>query len=85
METALQVLSLGDLEQRIEAGLKTFIDVGTCLLEIRDRRLYKEKGYTRFEDYCREQWGWGKRYINRQIEAAKTRIKIERDIKLLLL
>jgi len=72
METALQTSSLQELECRIEVGLKTFIDVGNCLLEIRDRRLYQEKGYTRFDDYCQEQWGWGKAHVYRQIEAAKT-------------
>jgi phage N-6-adenine-methyltransferase len=72
MENALQIATLQELETRIKAGLETFVDVGLCLLEIRDRRLYREKGYTRFEDYCREQWGWGRNYANRQIEAAKT-------------
>ena len=72
METALQFATLEELETRIAAGLKTFVDVGRCLLEIRDRRLYRNKGYSRFEDYCREQWGWGKQYAYRQIEAAKT-------------
>ena len=68
----LQVASLSTLEERIERGLKTFVEVGMCLLEIRDRRLYKEKGYSRFEDYCQEQWGWSRNYANKQIEAAKT-------------
>ncbi len=64
--------TLPELEGRIEAGLQTFVDVGNCLLAIRDRRLYKEKGYTRFEDYCREQWGWSRVHAHRQIEAAQT-------------
>ena len=72
METALQVVGLQELESRIEKGLQTFIDVGNCLLEIRDRRLYREQGYSRFEDYCQERWGWTKTHVNRQIEAAKT-------------
>lgn len=72
MEAALQVVSLQELESRIEKGLQTFIEVGNCLLEIRDRRLYREQGYTRFEDYCKERWGWGRSYVHRQIEAAQT-------------
>jgi phage N-6-adenine-methyltransferase len=72
MKTDLQVATLTELENRIQAGIETFVDVGLCLLEIRDRRLYREKGYTRFEDYCREQWGWSSRHVNRNIEAAKT-------------
>ena len=74
MEIALQLVTLQELEARIDAGLATFIDVGLCLMEIRDRRLYKDKGYTRFEDYCREQWGWSSRHVNRQIEAAETAV-----------
>ena len=72
METALQVATLQELEVRIKAGLATFIDVGLCLLEIRDRRLYKDKGYTRFEDYCREQWGWSRDYGYKLIRSAET-------------
>ena len=77
MKTLFEVLTIADstleeLEARIEAGLKTFVDVGNCLLYIRDKRLYKQQGYTRFEDYCQERWGWTKTHVNRQIEAAKT-------------
>ena len=72
METALQVATLHELEERIKAGIQTFIDVGNCLLEIRDRRLYKEKGYTRFEDYCREEWGWSRDYGYKLIRSAET-------------
>ena len=72
MEAALQVSSLFELEERIEKGLQTFIEVGNSLLEIRDRRLYKEQGYSRFEDYCQERWGWSRVHVHRQIDAAQT-------------
>lgn len=61
MTAALAVLNpaalvaLTDCEQRIERGLKTFIDVGQALAEIRDSRLYKGTHGT-FEDYCRDRW-----------------------------
>ena len=71
METALQVVGLQELESRIEKGLQTFIEVGNCLLEIRDRRLYKEQGYSRFEDYCQERWGWSRERGRQLIEGAK--------------
>lgn len=48
---------LGELESVIERGLKTFVDVGMALLEIRDSRLYRED-YSTFEDYCRDRWGF---------------------------
>jgi phage N-6-adenine-methyltransferase len=57
------------LEQTIERGLQTFVDVGTALLEIRDTRLYRQTFGT-FEDYCRERWGMSKTHANRMIESA---------------
>jgi hypothetical protein len=62
---------LGDLEEVIERGLTTFVEVGNAIREIRDSKLYRESHGT-FEDYCRERWGWSKRHANRQVEAANT-------------
>lgn len=59
-----------ELETIIERGLKTFIEVGSALLEIRERRLYKP-AFSNFEEYCRERWGWSKTHANRQIAAAQ--------------
>lgn len=47
---------LAALERRIERGLQTFHEVGTALLEIRDKRLFRLTHPT-FEAYCRERWG----------------------------
>jgi phage N-6-adenine-methyltransferase len=57
------------LEQTIERGLQTFVEVGNALLEIRDSRLYKQFGT--FEDYCRERWGMQRNYANKMIAAAE--------------
>jgi len=54
LNPAAQV-ALVSCEQRIERGLKTFIDVGQALAEIRDSRLYKGTHDT-FEAYCRDRW-----------------------------
>lgn len=62
---------LVELEHVIERGLNTYIEVGTAIQEIRDNKLYKED-YKTFEEYCRDRWGWTKRYVNYQIEAANT-------------
>jgi len=43
-------------EQVIAEGLKTFVEVGRALRDIRDRRLYREAHET-FEDYLTERWG----------------------------
>lgn len=69
--TITEETRLAELEAVIEHGLKTFVDVGNALLEVRDSRLYR-KEYSTFEDYCRDRWGMSKRYANYQIEAART-------------
>lgn len=67
--TTLETDRLTALEQTIERGLQTFVDVGTALLEIRDSRLYRQTFGT-FEDYCRERWGMSRVHAFRMIEAA---------------
>lgn len=61
---------LAECEAVIERGLKTFVDVGNALLQIRDDRLYRAE-YGTFEDYCRDKWGWQRHYANRLIGAAQ--------------
>jgi ParB family chromosome partitioning protein len=58
------------LEDTIERGLATFVDVGTALMEIRDGRLYRERWGT-FEDYCRERWGIARRTAYQLMDAAE--------------
>lgn len=54
--TAIELTAFSQLEEVIERGMRTFVEVGTALLRIRDERLYREH-HTTFEDYCRERWG----------------------------
>lgn len=74
MQLALD-MSYGEIEdrRRIEAtiaqGLKSFIEVGNALQEIRDRKLYRNTHGT-FEEYCREQWGLNRSYAYELIDAA---------------
>lgn len=56
-------------EEVIEAGLQTFYEVGTALLAIRDKRLYRAEFGT-FEDYCRDRWGFNDRRASQLIQAA---------------
>jgi hypothetical protein len=58
------------LETVIQTGLQTFFEVGNALMEIRDRRLYRESHMT-FEDYCNERWQFSARQANRLIGAAQ--------------
>jgi len=62
--------TLPELEAVIRRGLATFVEVGDALLEIRDSRLYHQAGYTDFDAYCRERWGWHRAHAYRLMEAA---------------
>lgn len=64
---------LEEHEKTIEAGRRTFLEVGAALLEIRDYNhglLYKER-YGTFENYCRERWEFGRSYAFRLMDAAE--------------
>ncbi len=60
---------LRTLEAIVDRGVQTFVQVGQALKEIRDSRLYR-RTHKRFEDYCDDRWGLGKRYANQLIEAS---------------
>lgn len=61
---------LFQLEETIRQGLNTFVDVGNALLEIRDKRLYRQE-YSTFEDYCNKQWNMARRTAYQLIDAAE--------------
>jgi DNA N-6-adenine-methyltransferase (Dam) len=61
---------LAELEQVVDAGLQTFVDVGLALLEIRDERLYRETHGT-FEAYLDERWGMSRSRGYRLIDGAR--------------
>ena len=54
----------------IDRGLKSFVEVGPALKEIRDSKLYREQDAT-FEDYCRERWAFSRIHGHRLIKAAE--------------
>lgn len=60
---------LDQLEKQISAGIQTFNEVGSALMEIRDARLYRSEFKT-FENYCREKWGMSRSRAHRLIEAS---------------
>jgi hypothetical protein len=53
--TREEVIAFDDCEQRIERGLKTFIEVGTALIVIRDSKLYRGE-FLNFEVYLEKRW-----------------------------
>lgn len=57
-------------EDLIQKGLETFVAVGTALITIRERRLYRVR-FSTFEAYCAERWGFRARYAQRIMAAAQ--------------
>lgn len=51
------------LEETIEAGRQTFVEVGLALAEIRDSRLYRNEHKT-FESYCKARWNFSRQYAH---------------------
>src|SRR5262249_48960236 len=72
-----RVPSLAELEGVIERGLQTFVEVGEALREISERRLYRERGYGTFDEYCRERWGWSRFAGYQYIRAAEVAKNVE--------
>jgi len=68
--TVREKTELGNLEQVIEQGIRTFAEVGTALQMIRDGRLYRASHGT-FEAYCRERWGFKKSRAYQLMDAAQ--------------
>lgn len=63
--------TLAELEQELREAQQGYYAVaGRVLAEIRERRLYHDAGYTAFEDYCQERWGFTRRRANQLIGAA---------------
>ena len=71
MEKELTLTERNDLqylEQIVDKGLSSFIEVGEALWKIREEKLYRAEFKT-FENYCKVRWGISKAYANRLITA----------------
>ena len=64
-----EAAALARCEATIARGVKTFVEVGAALTEIRDARLYRAT-HTSFDDYCRERWQFGRSHAYRLIDSA---------------
>jgi len=58
------------LEQIVDKGMKSFIEAGVALMEIREQRLYRAE-YGTFEEYLSVKWETSKAYANRLIASAE--------------
>lgn len=77
--TPEETASLEAYESRIERGLQTWIEVGICLMEIRDKRLYRAS-YDTFTDYCQERWEFRRRRADTLIQCAAEWMEIEKAL-----
>ena len=58
------------LEKVIRASWQKFVEVGTALAEVRDRKLYRDK-HGSFENYCRDELGFSRPYAYNLIGSAE--------------
>jgi hypothetical protein len=78
--TTTETTRLGELEETIERGLQTFLEVGLALTEIRESKLYRVD-FDTFEAYCKGRWGFTRRRANQLVEAARvgTMVPVENE------
>lgn len=68
--TADEKQQLAKLEQVIDAKLEDFFEVGSAIMEIKSKELYRET-HTNFNAYCQDRWGFGRSYANKLIGSAE--------------
>ena len=78
--TSSESAQLARCEAVVESGLRTFVDVGEALMEIRDRRLWRD-GFDSFEDYCRERWGFSRKYAHLIVAEAEVNQLVDHPIR----
>jgi hypothetical protein len=66
----LVILIAGRLPTAQPPDSRPTVQVGLALTTIRDERLYRYE-FTTFEEYCRNRWEYGRRYVNYLISAAQ--------------
>jgi hypothetical protein len=67
MTISLRSAQLKAYEGVIEKGQQTFVEVGQALAKIREGRLFREAGFSSFDDYCQARWSMKKAYANHLI------------------
>jgi hypothetical protein len=68
--TPIEHDDLARLEVVIERGMQSFVEVGNALLEVNDRRLYREQ-FSTFQEYCQSKWNMTARRAYQLCEAAE--------------
>jgi hypothetical protein len=73
--SAEEIIDLEKCEKTIQAGLTSFIEVGSALLAIRDQRLYRAE-FLSFDEYCQTRWSLTKSYAHRLITATQVAAEV---------
>lgn len=89
VDPAVIVVSLSETEQTklqqletvINRGKQAFVEVGTALMEIRVKRLYRGK-FDTFEEYCQGKWGFSRQFANRTIESSGIASDLETTVSI---
>jgi hypothetical protein len=58
------------LEKVVDAKLGDFFEVGSALMEIKSKELFRET-HRNFHAYCQERWDFGRSYANKLIGSAE--------------
>ena len=78
--TAVHQRELSGYEKKIERGIATFVEVGSALKAIRDKKLYKLT-HKSFESYVQERWGWTRVRAYQLIETADVQKNVNNCIQ----
>jgi hypothetical protein len=62
----------------VDRKLRSVIEAGPALLELRDSRLYRDT-HSSFDAFCREQWHLSKTSANRLIQASEVAKNLEKE------
>ena len=65
--TVSETNRLKELENVVKGNFLAFVQVGTALAEIRDKRLYRNDENRTWEGYCRELWDMSRQHAERMI------------------
>lgn len=74
---AMAMHELQHLEKIVKDGKNTFVNVGMALLQIRDGRGYKLRGFHNFEEYCDKTFELSRRHAYRLMEAIEMLVDIK--------
>jgi len=68
------------LDKLVRDGMAAFIEVGTALAEIHERKLWKAGGHDTWEGYCREKLGMSKPYVHRLVTASGIALELAESL-----